>query len=124
MKTILFLLSFMFVSCVTANTESRDLSGVKEKPGQEQTPEDKTRPLMLADDYEDCMIDCKANGGSTSTCHHVCGWCVGPDCEHYSQKPKESKKPLMFADYSTCMYACQRDGGSEGECHEVCRREP
>ena len=28
MKTILFLLSFMFVSCVTANPESRDLSAV------------------------------------------------------------------------------------------------
>ena len=28
MKTILFLFSFMFVSCVTANTESRDLSAV------------------------------------------------------------------------------------------------
>ena len=121
MKTILILLSFMFVSCVTANTESRDLSGVKEKPEQNQTTiEDINRPLMLADDEEDCMIDCIANGGSTHGCSCVC---TSDGCR-YSQKPPESKKPLMLADYSTCMYACQRDGGSEGECHDVCRREP
>ena len=32
MKTILFLFSFMFVSCVTANPESRDLSAVNTEP--------------------------------------------------------------------------------------------
>ena len=30
MKALIFLLSFVFVSCVTANKESRDLSGVEE----------------------------------------------------------------------------------------------
>ena len=34
MKTILILLSFMFVSCVTANTESRDLSAVNTAEGK------------------------------------------------------------------------------------------
>ena len=124
MKTILFLLSFMFVSCVTANPEGRDLSAVNEKPEQNQTTiEDKKRPLMLVDDVEDCMIDCEANGGSTQGCFCVCGWDVG-GCYRYSQSPKENKNPLMLADYATCMYACQRDGGTEGECHDACRREP
>ena len=30
------------------------------------------RPLMLADDYEDCMDDCTCNGGSSKGCHQVC----------------------------------------------------
>ena len=74
MKTILFLLSFVFVSYVTANPESRDLFGANETPDQEQTPiEDKTRPLMPAFDYEDCIIDCIGKfGGSTRECHWVC----------------------------------------------------
>ena len=29
-------------------------------------------PIAHADDYEDCMIDCIANGGSTRGCHDVC----------------------------------------------------
>ena len=37
MKTILFLLSFMFMSCVTANTESRDLSAVNTAEGENIT---------------------------------------------------------------------------------------
>ena len=118
MKTILFLFSFMFVSCVTANPENRDLSGVKEKPEQNQTTiEDINRPLMLADDEEDCMIDCIANGGSTHGCSCVC---TSDGCR-YSQSPTESKKPLMLAvDYDTCVKGCIGDGGSFWECHRVC----
>ena len=37
MKAIILLLSFLFVSCVTANTGNRDLSGINEKPAQEDT---------------------------------------------------------------------------------------
>lgn len=128
MKTILILLSFMFVSsCVTANTESRDLSGVNEKPDQKQTLiEDKKRPLMLVDDYEDCMTGCEDAGGTYKRCHKVCKYdniygTLGAGDRLSSQSPKESKKPLMLADYTTCMYGCQRDGGSEEECHDVCR---
>lgn len=29
-------------------------------------------PVAHADDYEDCMIDCIANGGSTRGCHELC----------------------------------------------------
>ena len=29
-------------------------------------------PIAHADDYEDCMIDCIANGGSTRGCHELC----------------------------------------------------
>ena len=127
MKTIILLLSVVFVSCVTANTGKRDLSGINEKPAQEQTLiEDKNRPLMLVDDYEDCMIDCvESSNGHAGTCHNLCGWCTGPGCWYYSQKPTESKKPLMLADYATCMWACQNTPprGTEGECHNDCRRE-
>ena len=38
---------------------------------QDKNYKDKA-PLMLADDYEDCMCDCIANGGSTRGCHDVC----------------------------------------------------
>ena len=34
-------------------------------------PENKA-PLMLADDYEDCMHRCTCNGGSSKACHEVC----------------------------------------------------
>ena len=125
MKALIFLLSFMFVSCVTANTESRDLSAVNEKPDQEQTLiEDKTRPLMLADDYDDCMIDCIDNGGSERGCHCVCGWETG-GCYKYSQSPKENKKPLMLADHIDCddfgcVKGCICEGGSSSQCHRVC----
>ena len=47
MKAIIFLLSFMFVSCVTANTESRELSGVN--PEKETLAiEDNPSKVMLA----------------------------------------------------------------------------
>ena len=101
MKIILFLLSFVFVSCVTANTGERDLSGVNTEPELSSIDNQfktcvsdctakgglsfwcsdsclktakmkQKRPLMLADDYEDCMIDCTANGGSSRGCHEVC----------------------------------------------------
>ena len=121
MKKIILLLSFVFVSCVTADTGERDLSGINEKPAQEQTLiEDKKRPLMLVDDYEECMIECKADGGSTKGCHCVCGWDVG-GCNRYSQSPKKSKKPLMLADdYDTCVRGCIDEGGSSLECRRVC----
>ena len=113
MKTLIFLFSFMFVSCVTANTESRDLSGINEK--NQTTIEDIKRPLMLVDDYEDCMIDCIANGGSTRGCHEVCfSW-------GYSQSPTESKKPLKLADdYDTCWKCCMSEGGSFWCCARIC----
>ena len=123
MKTLIFLLSFMFVSCVTANTESRDLSGVNEKPEQNQTTiEDINRPLMLAD-YATCMYGCQRDGGSEEECHDVCrtDWrCIRDRTCPFAQSPTENKKPLMLAHYGICMDVCQRDGGSEEDCHYVC----
>ena len=29
-------------------------------------------PIAHADDYEDCMARCTANGGSSQGCHQVC----------------------------------------------------
>ena len=39
---------------------------------QDKNYKDKAHPLMLADDYEDCLCDCIGNGGSTRGCHEVC----------------------------------------------------
>ena len=38
---------------------------------QDKNHKDKA-PLMLADDYDDCMCDCIANGGSPGVCNEVC----------------------------------------------------
>ena len=114
MKAIIFLLSFMFVSCVIANTESRELSGVNPEPLNESAPIPE-KPLMLADDYEECMEDCTTNGGSSKGCHCVCGWDVG-GCNKI-----EVQNPIKLADYATCRDACGEDGGSDDECHDICR---
>ena len=38
-----------------------------------QAPEPKNKaPLMLADDYSDCMDDCTCRGGSSEGCDEVC----------------------------------------------------
>ena len=126
MKTILILFSFMFVSCVIANTESRDLSGINEPEQNQTTIEDKKRPLMLVDDYEDCMTGCEYAGGTYKRCHKVCKYdniygALGAGDRLSSQSPKESKKPLMLADdYDTCVKQCIRDAGSSSFCHRVC----
>ena len=65
MKTILFLFSFMFVSsCVTANTESRDLSAVNTKP-EHSLKEIKPQPkvsflnwLFGNDNDKEILADC------------------------------------------------------------------
>ncbi len=50
----------------------RGLSGFLWKDLVEKPAEESKNPLLLADDYEDCMEDCICNGGSTRGCHEVC----------------------------------------------------
>ena len=100
---LILLLSFVFVSCVTANTGKRDLSGVNIKP----------ELSSIDNQFKTCVSDCTAKGGLSFWCSDSC----------LETAKIKQKKPLKLADYATCMWACQRDGGSEGECHEACRRE-
>ena len=69
MKTLIFLLSFMFVSCVTANTESRDLSAVNTaedentkiafnwKFWENRSKQRKNQNKPLTDCYSECEED-------------------------------------------------------------------
>ena len=110
MKVIMFLLSFMFVSCVTANTNSRDLSGVNPSP----------ELISANNQFESCLSDCKKDGGILLFCSDSC------------LKLSKSKKPaLKVADYATCKHACERDCCSyhpapcpracSDECNRICR---
>ena len=107
MKAIIFLLSFMFVSCVTANTESRELSGVNPSP----------ELISANNQFESCLSDCKKDGGILLFCSDSC------------LRLSQSKKPaLKVADYATCKLACLRDEGctpysdcpASEECHRFC----
>ena len=80
------------MSCATANTGNRDLSGINiddlydYDPCEEYVlfnPSKQVKsievasfgdpvPFYLADDYEDCMLACECNGGSTRGCHELC----------------------------------------------------
>ena len=78
MKTILILLSFMFVSCVTANPESRDLSSVNTAEGENITlahallHRKKIKTNVIRQDaiqykkvsplINDCFDDCECHG--------------------------------------------------------------
>ena len=113
MKTILLLLSFVFVFCVTANTESRDLSGVNPQP----------ELSSIDNQFKTCVSDCTAKGGLSF-------WC-SDDCLKIAQKDTA----IRVADYATCMHACERDSGCHrtkygnyrcsgsdlDNCHEACR---
>ena len=73
MKTILFLLSFMFVSCVTANTEGRDLSEVN----TETEPSSADNTTCIYDcDYAECMDACmqrrEEDGKPKKICWDIC----------------------------------------------------
>ena len=102
MKAIILLFILVSLSsCVTANTGERDLSGVNPKPELSSIDNQfktcvsdctakgglsfwcsdsclktakikQKKPLMLADDYEDCMTYCMAIGDSSRGCHEVC----------------------------------------------------
>ena len=113
MKAIMFLLSFMFVSCVTANTESRELSGVNPKPLNEGDSISEN-PLKLVGGYEDCMDECtEANPGSDASCDCVC---LPRSCNKI-----EVQNPIkLAADYDTCVKGCIDEGGGYVQCHRVC----
>ena len=69
-QAIILLFCFMFVSCVTANTENRELSGVNPEPVNESDSIEK--PLMVAD-YGTCVKFCTDAGGESSYCRRACG---------------------------------------------------
>ena len=125
MKAIIILLSFMFVSSVTANTETRELSGVNPEPLNESEPMSE-KHLKLVGDYEDCMDYCTANGGSSRACHSSCeGHCEGVviRCNKI-----EVQNPIKLADYATCKHGCERMAGcspysdchASEDCHDIC----
>ena len=102
MKKIILLFSFVFMSsCVTANTKSRDLSGVNPEPEMSS----------VDTQFKTCVSDCTAKGGLSFLCSDSCLKTV---------KVKQ-EKPLMLADdYDTCVKGCIGDGGGFWECHRVC----
>ena len=164
MKKIIFLLSFVFVFCVTANTESRDLSAVNTaedkniktafnwkfwerntpKP-EEDSPEHKHNPKLyncLNDCYNDpcdkyCETQCQRWYGKTNTKKEgVKVASIGDQnpfnllkesqngFEHLStsqDKNHKDKAPLMLADdYEDCMCDCIANTQSTRGCQEVC----
>ena len=177
MKAIIFLLSFMFVFCVTANTEGRDLSAVNTAEGEniktafnwkfwkKNTPKPEEGLYEDAPSYKEdspeykhnwrldsCLNDC-ANDPCNSWFRDGCNVCyrwhgkyhtkedvkvasIGDqnpfnllkesqnDFEHLStsqDKNYKDKAPLMLADdYEDCMCDCIANGGSTRGCHDVC----
>ena len=145
MKTILILLSFMFVSCVTANTESRDLSAVNTELGNVIVSS--LASGMAMHDLRSCLDECECTGENRQrSCRAQCrrqysqkeGIKVASigeqttfnllkesqnDFEHLSTEDNNhnNKAPIMFAvDYDCCVRGCIGDGGSSSECHRVC----
>ena len=118
MKVLIIFLSLVWVSCVTANT--RDLSAINPQTEPvDQSEATSEPPLLLVDDYPDCMIDCTENGGSVKGCHCTCGWDTG-GCN----KIETPIKPLMLAGFDECVQTCVADGycGPSGEnCDDACR---
>ena len=179
MKTILFLLSFMFVSCITANPENRDLSAVNTaedentktafnwkfwewntpKPEEglyEDAPRYKEDSPEYKENYNrkvaDCLENCRMNdpcafyGPSGCGCRQMFGKphtkkgvkvaSIGDQNPFNLLKESQSnfeqmstsqdknhkdKAPLMLADdYDDCMCDCIANGGSPEGCNEVC----
>ena len=138
MKIIFLLLSFVFVSCVTANTGERDLSVVNTEIGS---------VIALSRLLNDCFDDCECRGEDyRRRCRAQCrrqyskkaGIKVASigdqnpfnllkesqnNFDQLSTKDKnhEDKSPLMLADdYDCCVRGCIGDGGSSSQCHRVC----
>ena len=167
MKALIFLLSFMFVSCVTANPESRDLSAVNtdeniktafnwkfwERDTPKPEPEEDT-PRYTPEQrrkINDCLNTCRMYDPCAFYMSGSCGCrqmfgkphikegvkvaSIGDqnpfnlleedqnNFEHLStsqDKNYKDKAPLMLADdYEDCMCSCIPYGSTRG-CHEVC----
>ena len=137
MKAIIFLLSFMFVSCVTANTETRELSGVNPEketlagemlahydPCGDHTHNPSPRPRgfwgwlfgSLDDPYGDIIILNKEGVKVASY-----GDLNAFELLKESQSDVEEAPIQLAADYEDCMDSCRCDGGSSEGCHEVCK---
>ncbi len=64
MKAFIIFLSLVFVGCVTANTNSRDVSGVNPSP---------EKAIVSANDqFEGCLSDCQKDGGILLFCSVSC----------------------------------------------------
>ena len=105
MKYLLTMLVFGFsLSCVTAGTKSRDLSGVNPEP----------ELSSLDNQFKTCVSDCTQKGGILIFCSDDC-------LKTAHAESLNNKKPLMLADdYEDCMIYCIANGGSTRGCHEVC----
>ncbi len=117
MKAFIIFLSLVFMGCVTANT--RDLSAINPKTEPANQSEATSEPpLLLADDYSDCMDRCTSeHGGSSEGCDRVC------ENKDYSNK-NVNKKPLKVAGYDECVQGCVAEGycGPSGKnCEDTCR---
>ena len=150
MKSIILLLSVVFVSCVTANTGKRDLSGINEKPAQGQTPDDDQAPLVKNQklwqdirkkqpkENQTDQFDQK-DDSSPSNCREYCSDATFYDYEvcyckcqienMFSQTERKVAMSgensviteLMLAtDYDTCVRLCICEGGRSSVCHRVC----
>ncbi len=114
MKVLIIFLSLVVMGCVTANT--RDLSAINPEPAEKGfiLPS----PLILVDDYSDCMDDCTERGGSSEGCDERCeygeSWLSFPS-DH------ENKKPLKVAGYDECVQACEADGWDTDGCRSACK---
>ena len=114
MKVLIIFLSLVVMGCVTANT--RDLSAIN-PPAESANQSEATSepPLLLADDYSECMDSCTSeHGGSSEGCDRVC------ENKDYSNK-NVNKKPLKVAGYYECVDACEADGYDHDGCRSACK---
>ena len=146
MKTIMFLLSFMFVSCVTANTETRELSGVNPET-ENLAIDDNTSGVMLAHHKDECGNYIPHDEPARPTpkksfWERLFGSLDDPykdiiinkegvkvasygdlnafDLLKESQTDTEEAPIKLATDYDTCVKCCIDEGGSSSQCRRVC----
>ena len=145
MKAIFLLLSLVFVPCVTANTESRDLSGVNPEPDLSSAVENKNlktafnwkfweRNILKPEDaqkeikpYDPCSY-CGSDWSCRCECkyeamleHKIKVTGIGDQNPFKLLKESQDNNQLMLAaDYDTCVKMCICEGGSSSQCHRVC----
>ena len=121
MRIAILFFILIFISCMTASANNRDLAGSnpKTEPANESDSVSASL-LILIGDYTGCLDDCTYRMGISANCDEVC------------KNQLEFANNLLFprADYGTCMYVCIRDcrghksdSNCDDECHEACTRE-
>ncbi len=117
MKALIIFLSLVFMGCVTANT--RDLSAINPRTESADQSEATSEPPLLVDnDYEECMQRCTTNGRSSLACHCVCSGVENRACGYSRIK---NLKPLKLAGFEECRNACVADGYDEDGCRNACK---